>query len=160
MVEVKLSALHSQGVPEISEGCKSVSAEQIIKLMKTTDAAVVTAGAKVAVAHNNKAETKSSTQRHVFIGPSDKKVVRREYVEVGTTFSAFAIIRPGQKIYTDIGFEHSGVEEGNGKTDATVLVEREWTSSILLQDGKPTLVGTIQENKDAMFLIVTAHIKD
>ncbi|MHC4285417.1 MAG: hypothetical protein ACYSWZ_20960 [Planctomycetota bacterium] len=40
MVQVRLSSLRSLGVPQISEGCKSVSAEHIIKLMKTTDAAV------------------------------------------------------------------------------------------------------------------------
>jgi len=159
MVEVKLSALRSLGVPEISEGCKSLSAEQIIKLIKTTDAAVLTAGAKLSVGHNNKAETKSRTHQSMFFGEPDKKVVRREYVDVGTTFSAYVIIRPGQQIYMDIGFEHSGVEEGDDKIDA-VLAEREWTSSVTLKDGKPTLVGSIAGKETGTFLIVTANIKE
>lgn len=158
MVEVQLSALHSQGVPEISEGCKSVSAEQIIKLMKTTDAAVVTAGAKVAVGQNSKAETKTSTRQSIVSGEPEKK--QRVYVEVGTIFSTFATIRSGQKIYLDIGFEHSSIEEGDGKIDTGVFVEREWTSSVTLQEGKPTLVGAFQGKETGTFLIVTANITE
>ena len=158
MVEVKLSALRSLGVPEISEGCKSVSAEQIIKLMKTTDAAVLTAGAKLSVGHNNKAETKSRTHQSMVSGDPEKK--RTVYVDVGTIFSAFATIRPGQKIYMDIGFEHSGVEECDGKIEPAVLVEREWTSSVTLKDGKPMLVGSIAGKETGTFLIVTANIKE
>ena len=157
MVQVRLSALRSLGVPAISEGCKSVSAKHIIKLMKTTDAAVVTAGAKVAVGQNNKAETKTSTRQSILSGPPEKK--RITYVNVGTSFSAFAIIRAGQKIYLDLGLDHSAIEVGDGKTDTGVLVEREWTSSVILQDGKPTLIGATQDKETGTFLIVTANIQ-
>ncbi|MHC4692825.1 MAG: hypothetical protein ACYS67_08785 [Planctomycetota bacterium] len=160
LVEVRLSVLHSQGVPQISEECKSISAEQIIKLMKTTDATVVTAGAKLAVSQKSNAETKSSTRRPILSGPPEQR--RTEYVEVSTNFSAFAIIGPSQKIFLDIGFEHNTIDEGDGddKTGEAVFVEREWTSTIPLQDGKATIVGAIQEKEEAVFLIVTAHIKD
>ncbi len=158
MVEVKLSALHSQGVPEISEGCKSVSAEQIIKLMKTTDAAVVTAGAKVAVSQKSKAKTKSSTRRPILSGPPEKRST--VYFDIGTQFMVIAEVRRDDKIFVEMQFENSTIEEGDDKTDTGVFVERDFSSGILLQDVKPTIVGAMQEEEDAVFLIVTAHIKD
>ena len=160
MVQVRLSSLHSQGVPQISEGCKSVSAEHIIKLMKTTDAAVVTAGAKIVVGQKNEAKTKTSTRQSILSGSPDKKVVRREYVNVGTTFTAVAEVRRDDKIFVNMEFEHSAVEASKGGDDSGMAVERQWTSSVLLQDGKPTLVGATQDKETGTFLIVTAHIKD
>jgi hypothetical protein len=157
MVEVKLSSLHSQGVPQISEGNDYVTADHIIKLMKTTDGAVVTGGAKLAVGQNSKAETKSRTRQSILSGEPEKK--QRVYVEVGTTFTAFATIRAGQKIFSEIGFEHSSIEKGDGMTDTGVLVEREWTSSVTLQEGKPKLVGAIADKETGTFLIVTANIQ-
>lgn len=158
MVEVRLSALYSLGVPQISEGCNSVSAEHIIKLMKTTDAAVVTAGAKVAVSQNSKANTKSTTRQSILSGPPEKK--RTEYVEVGTSFTAFAIIRPGQKIFVELDFEHSTVQPASPNTKESRIVKRTWDSYVYLKAGKPTLVGSTQDKETGTFLIVTANIKE
>jgi len=158
MVEVKISALHSQGLPAISKGDDHVTADHIIKLMKTTDAAVLTASAKLALTHENKAKTNSRTRQSILSGEQEKQ--QRVYVEVGTTFTAFATIRAGQKIYLDTEFEHSSIEKGDGKTDTEVFVEREWTSSVTLQEGKPALIGAIADKETGTFLIVTAHIKD
>ena len=127
--------------------------------MKTTDAAVVTAGAKVAVGQKNKAESKSTTQRPTISGQPDKKVVRIQYFEVGTQFMAGAEVRSDDKIFVEMEFEHSAIEEGDGKTDRGVIVERQWTSSVLLQNGKPTLVGATQDKETGTFLIVTANIQ-
>jgi hypothetical protein len=135
MVEVRLSALRSLGVPQISEGCKSVSAEHIIKLMKTTDAAVVTAGAKVAVGQKSEAKTKSTTQRPILSGPPEKK--RTVYFDVGTQFMAAVEVRSDDKIFAEMEFEHSAIEEGDDKTDRDVRVGRDFSSSVLLQNGKP-----------------------
>ncbi len=158
MVEVQLSALHSQGVPEISEGCKSISAEQIIKLMKTTDAAVLTAGAKVAVCQKDKARTESITHLGRQIGTTEKR--RIEYVGVGTTFTAIAEIRDKEKIFVELDFEHSDVQQANPAAMGTNLVKNNWSSSLCLKEGKPTLVGSTADKETGTFLIVTANIKD
>jgi hypothetical protein len=157
MVQARLSSLRSLGVPQISEGCKSVSAEHILKLLKTTDAAVVTAGAKVAVGHKDKAETKSTTRQLIITGPPDKKVVKREYVNVGTQFAAIAEVRRDDKIFVDMEFENSTIEERHGGDDSGMAVERQWSSSVYVQAGKPILVGAIQDKEIATFLIVTAN---
>ena len=158
MVQAKLSALRSLDVPQISEGCKSVTAEHILKLLKTTDASVVTAGAKVVVSHKSEAKTKSTTRQPILSGPPEKK--RTQYFDVGTQFTAVAEVRRDDKIFVEMEFENSAIEEGDGKTDRGVLVGRDFSSSVLLQNGKPTLVGATQDKETGTFLIVTAHIKD
>lgn len=126
--------------------------------MKTTDAAVVTAGAKVVVGQKNKAETKSTTQRPFLTGPPEKK--RTEYVEVGTQFMAAAEVRRDDKIFAEMEFEHNAIEEGDGKSKRGIIEEWKFSSSVPLQAGKPALVGASQDKETGTFLIVTAHIKD
>jgi hypothetical protein len=160
MVQVRLSSLRSLGVPQISEGCKSVTAEHILKLLKTTDAAVVTAGAKVALVQGNKAKAGAKASHPIQLGPPDKKVVRREYVNVGTQFTAVAEVRRDDKIFVNLEFEHIAIEESHGGDDSGMAVERQWTSSVYVKAGKPTLIGSTQDKETGTFLIVTAHIKD
>ncbi len=158
MVQVRLSSLRSLGVPQISEGCKSLSAEHIIKLMKTTDAAVVTAGAKLALVQGNKANTKSTARQSILSGPPEKK--RREYVNVGTRFTAVAEVRRNDKIFVNLEFEHSAIEKRDGDDDSGMAVERQWSSSVYVQAGEPTLVGASQDKETGTFLIVTANIQE
>jgi hypothetical protein len=158
MVQARLSALRSLDVPQISRGCKSVSAEHIIKLMKTTDAAVLTAGAKVAVGQKDKARTESITHLGRQIGTTEKR--RIEYVGVGTTFTAIAEIRDKEKIFVELDFEHSDVQQANPAAMGTKLVKNNWSSSLCLKEGKPTLVGASQDKEIGTFLIVTANIKE
>ena len=158
MVQVRLSSLRSLGVPQISEGCKSVSAEHIIKLLKTTDAAVVTAGAKLALTHENKARTESTTRKGRHIGPPEKG--RTEYLDVGTSFTAIAEIRK-EKVFAELEFEYSDIVKA-GKKIVVIpqIVERKWASSVCLKFGEPTLVGATQDEDSATFLIVTANIQE
>ena len=159
MVEVKLSALYSLDVPQISEGCKSVSAKHIIKLMKTTDAATVTAGAKLILGQANKARTESTTRKALNLGTTEKK--RIEYVEIGTSFTAIAEIRREKKIFAELEFEYSDIVKADKKIVVfPQTVEKNWTSSIYLEPGEPTLVGGTQDKETATFLIVTANIQE
>ena len=159
MVQVRLSALYSLGVPVISQGCSSGSAKRIIKLLKDTDAAQVTAGAKLTLAQSNKANTASTAHQGIYTGPPQKR--RVEYVEVGTSFTAVAEIQPDGKMAVELEFEHSSREQGD--VDAVIgppLVKRDWSTSVCLEPGKPTLVGATQDTKIAAFLIITANIKE
>ena len=159
MVGVRLSALYSLDVPVISQGSSSVSAEHILKLLKDTDAAQVTAGAKLALAQGNKAKTASTAHQGTYTGPPEKR--RVEYVEVGTSFNAVAEIRREGKIFVELEFEHSSREQGD--VDSVIgppLVKRNWSTRVYLEPGKPTLVGATQDNKIAAFLIITANIKE
>jgi len=157
MVEVHLSAMQSLGVPAISHGDDFVSAEQIIKLMKTTDAAVVTAGAKLALAQANKARTESTTRKGIHTDPPNN--TETEYIDVGTSFTAIAEIRQ-EKIFAELEFEYSDAVKDDEKAHAIPqIVERNWGSTVCLSPGRPTIVGATQDEESATFLIVTANIK-
>ena len=158
MVEVKLSALRSLGVPAISQGDDFVTADHIIKLMKTTDAAVVTAGAKLALGQANKARTGSTTRKGLHTDPSHN--TKTEYIDVGTSFTAIAEIRK-EKIFAELEFEYSDIVKADKKIVVVPqTVEKNWTSSIYLEPGEPTLIGGTQDKETATFLIVTANIKE
>lgn len=158
MVEVRLSALHSLGVPQISRGPDSISADHIIKLIEDTDAAVITAGAKLALGQACKAKTDSTARKAIYTGPPDKR--KTEYVNVGTSFVAIAEVRRDEKIFVELEFEHSGIEEGDVDADlGPPLVKRNWSVSLFLEPGKPTLVGAMQDKETAAFLLITANIK-
>ena len=158
MVEVRLSGLHSLGVPVISEGADCVKAEHIIKLMKTTDAAKVTAGAKLALAHENKARSESITRKAIYKDPPNNANI--EYVNVGTSFTAIAEIRK-EKVFVELEFEYSDIVKGD-KSDNGMpqILERNWTSTVCLKPGEPTITGATQDRDLATFLIVTANIKE
>jgi type II secretory pathway component GspD/PulD (secretin) len=158
LVEVRLSALYSLGVPTISQGDDFVSAEHIIKLMKTTDAAVVTAGAKVTVGQNSKAETESITRKAIYTDPPNN--AKTEYIDVGTSFTAIAEIRK-EKAFVELGFQYSNIVKADKNASAIPqIVERNWNSSVCLKFGEPTLIGGTQDKETANFLIVTANIQE
>ena len=158
MVEVRLSGLHSLGVPVISEGADCVKAEHIIKLMKTTDAAKVIAGAKLALAHENKARSESITRRAIYTNPHNSSNI--EYIDVGTSFTAIAEIRK-EKVFVELEFEFSDALKGDKNAHALPqIVERNCTSTVCLKPGKATIVGATRGENLTTFLMITANIKE
>jgi hypothetical protein len=158
LVEVRLSALYSLGVPSISKGDDFVSADHILKLLKSTDAAAVTAGAKLALAHENKARTESVIRKAIYTDPPNN--AKTEYIDVGTSFTAIAEIRQ-EKVFAELEFQYSDAVKDDKDADAVPqIVERNWASTVCLNFGEPTLVGATQDEDLAVFLIVTANIKE
>jgi hypothetical protein len=158
MVEVRLSSLHSLGVPVISHGDDFVTADHIIKLMKTTDAAAVTVGAKLALAQANKAKSESTTRKAIYTDPPDNK--KTQYFDVGTSFTAIAEIRK-EKVFAELEFQYSDIVKADKNANAIPqFTERNWTSTVCLKPGRPTIAGATQDKDSAAFLIVTASIKE
>lgn len=157
MVEVSLSALASLGVPAISQGDDFVTADHIIKLMKTTDAAAITAGAKLALAQANKAKTESTTRKGLHMDPPNN--TKTQYIDVGTSFTAIAEIRK-EKVFAELEFQYSDIVKADKNADAIPqITERNWGSTVCLNPGQPAIVGATQDENSAAFLIVTANIK-
>ncbi|MHC4742834.1 MAG: hypothetical protein ACYS8Z_13030 [Planctomycetota bacterium] len=158
MVEVPLSQLHDLSLPVISEGSKFASAEQILKCLKKPDAAIVTAGAKLAVVHNQMGTTHLKSQQGMYSGPPENRNVN--FVEVGTRLRSSVQITPDGKIHAQLEFQHSNLEESDATEDfGPLLTERSWSNSISLKPGKPTLAGATHGEEMAQFLIVTANIQ-
>jgi type II secretory pathway component GspD/PulD (secretin) len=159
LVEVRLSALRSLGVPQISKGDDPISADHVIKLLKDTNNAQVTAGAKLTVSQNSKAKSDSTVRQCISTGTPEQK--KTEYVDVGTSLLVEAEIESREKILVNLDFAHSGVRAGNTDGDcAPPLMTMNWTLNVFLDDGRPTIVGATQDVQTAAFLIVTASIKD
>jgi len=152
MVQARLSALYSLDVPVISQGSNSISAEQILKLLKSTDAAQVTAGAKLTLTQGSRSKAKTES--------TASRALNNEFVDVGTSLSTVAYIQPDGKISVTLEFEHTAIEVSDGKVDIGTIVERNWSTRICLEPGKPTLVGATQDKNTAAFLIITANIKE
>ena len=160
MVEVRLSELYELGVPVISEGGKSVSAEHILKCLKDAETAAVTAGAKLAVAHTERAKTDMTARQGKYVGPAKEK--RFEFQEVGTSLTVEAQILRGGRILVELDFEHSCLEENEPADDDGLWpasVRWNWSNSVSLEAAKPTLIGATQDQETATFLIITANIK-
>jgi hypothetical protein len=158
MVEVKLSALHSLGLPAISEGEDFVTAEHIAQLMKTTDAAAITAGAKLSLVHEAKATTESTTRKGIHTDPPNN--TKTEYIDVGISFTAIAEIRK-ENVFAELEFRYTDIVKADGNAHAMPeVVERNWASTVYLKFGKPAIAGAIQDKDKAAFLIVTANIKE
>ncbi len=158
MVQVQLSELYDLGAPAISEGSKSVSVDHILKCLKERDAGAVTAGAKVAVGQGDRAKTDSIVRQGFYVGPLKQR--KLEYMDLGTSLMAVAEIQREGRIFLELDFKHSGLEESHADDDiGPTVVERTWSSRLFLDPGDPTLVGATQGQETVVFLIVTANIK-
>lgn len=159
MVEVRLSALRSLGAPQINKGSDPISADHIIKLLKDTNNAQITAGAKLTVSQDFKAESDSTVRQCISTGAPEKK--KTEYVDVGTSFLVEAQIKSKEKILVNLDFAHSGIRPSNTDDDCgPPLITMNWSLNVFLYDGRPTIVGATQDVQTAAFLIVTASIKE
>ncbi|MBN2136703.1 MAG: hypothetical protein JW720_02745 [Sedimentisphaerales bacterium] len=157
MVEIPLSELYSAGMPVISEGGKAVSVEHILECLKKPKSGVVKAGAKLAVSHGAVAETVSVIHQAYYAGPPTDRQL--QYQDVGTSAKVKVRILSEDKISVEISFEHSGLDKGelNGDTGDTII-ERNWTGSLTVDAGEPTIVGATQDENTGVFLIITVNI--
>lgn len=157
MVEVPLSELYNAGVPTVSEGAKSVSAEQVLACLRKPRTGAVTAGAKLAVHKGIKARTETNTVQGVWSGPPEER--RLEFQDFGVSLTAQGGVIAGGQIGLNLEFKHKGLDEGEGGNGAQpIITDRNWECGMTLEPGKPTLVGATQDEDTAVFLIVTANL--
>jgi len=157
MVEAPLAKLYRMGVPVVSKGAKSVSAEVILKCLEDPKGGAVTAGAKLAVHKGIEARTETNTKQGYYVGPPKEQKLTFEDFGVSLTAQGGAI--PGGRIGLNLEFKHRGLQEGDNKGEALPIVtERNWACGVSLEPGKPMLVGAAQDEETAVFLLVTADI--
>ena len=160
MVEVPLEELHDVGVPVISEGAESVSAEHILKCLKKPDAAVVTAAARLAAGQRSESSGQTNIKRGYFSGPPEDKNL--QYEDFGTSLIAQAEVLRTGRVSVQFKFNLEGLEEPDDDAEPNewpLIVQRQWSGRLYLEPGKPTLAGATQDEETAFFLIVTANIK-
>ena len=165
VVEVDLSELYKQGVSPIGQKPDSVSVENILKCLDAKDIAQVTTGVKVAVpsGHHGEAKiTETIYKKQQVAVPSSRKVstsVRYTNYDIGKTFGATASVRPSGEIFISFDFSESTYRK-IASTDETPpnTVSREWSGTVNLHAGRPTIAGATQNEETAVFLILCADI--
>ena len=169
LVEVNLEALYEAGVSPIGRKPESVSIESILSCLKNKAGGRVTAGAKVAVGHNQRGEMNVEEQRNVKREvpaaeegrPPGRRRGPYATYSLSKQFSAGASIREDGKIR--INFEFRQHTLGTPVSDSNappVTISRRWEERVWLEAGRPSIVGATQNEENVVFLILCAHIED
>jgi len=170
VVEVRLSALYDLGVSPIGEKPNSVSIDNILRCLQDEDNAKISSGAKVAVRQREQGTTESEQmiyleqQMPAKTSEASKKpaVVRslRPY-KFSKSFQASANIIAHNIIFVSFGYDENAIDKVPAK-DGTPpnSVNWQWSGTVCLERGKASIVGAIQDEKKAVFLILCADIRD
>ncbi len=166
VVEVKLSALYDLGVSPIGQKPNSVSIENILKCLQDEDSAGVSTGAKVVLQQKQSASTESKETiyrgRQAPIKVGSNRVVSRSYqsYNISSSFRASVNILPDSRIFVSFDFNQFGVEKIASMNDMPpTTITREWSGTVCLEAGKPSIAGATQGEQKAVFLILCADIK-
>jgi len=166
VVEVKLSALYDLGVSPIGQKPNSVSIENILKCLQDEDSAGVSTGAKVVLQQKQSASAESKEtiyrERQAPIKVGSNRVVSRSYqsYNISSSFRASVNILPDSRIFVSFDFNQFGVEKVASMNDMPpTTITREWSGTVCLEAGKPSIAGATQGEQKAVFLILCADIK-
>jgi len=171
VVEVKLDALYKSEVSPIGQKPHSVSIKNILTCLKNKEEAKVTAGAKVAAKNKEQGQTKG--QEVIYVerlhydsipaGHVDANNIRKffESYNIEKSFATRVSAGADGKIYTSFTFHQTTLDEVSPKSEAPPnRIVRDWSGDVILEQGKPTIVGEMQDADTAVFLILTADIED
>lgn len=166
VVEVKLSALYDLGVSPIGQKPNSVSIENILKCLQDEDSAGVSTGAKVVLQQKQSASAESKEtiyrERQAPIKVGSNRVVSRSYhsYNISSSFRASVNILPDSRIFVSFDFNQFGVEKVASMNDVPpTTITRDWSGTVCLEAGKPSIAGATQGEQKAVFLILCADIK-
>ena len=169
VVEVRLSALYDLGVSPIGEKPNSVSIGNILKCLQNKDHARIRSGAKVAVKQREHGITESEQmiyleqQKPKTSDASKKPPVQRSPrpYKFSKAFQASANIIAHNRISISFGYDENSMDKASAKDGMPPnTVNWQWTGNICLERGKASIVGATQDEKEAVFLILCADIRD
>ena len=80
--------------------------------------------------------------------------------DVGKSFDAQVSIRADSRIFVEFDFSQSTVDKAALTSDAPpATIRRDWSGSVCLEAGRPSIVGAVQNEQMAAFLVISADIK-
>jgi len=168
VVEVDLAELYEMDVSPLGREPHSVSAEDILRCLEAHDTANVLLGAKAVGIHdtgkNQTRETETAYRtRTRMIGTPDgpKQSVDYSPYEYGQTLTISPEVRSDRAVDLGYSFEYSGVRIDEKDTERPPdTVSWSWNGTVSLKFGKPTIAGAVQDEENAIFFVLTAHILD
>ena len=170
VVEVRLSALYELGVSPIGKKPNSVSVDNILECLGGKDLAEVTTGVKVAVHPKTSGTTKLTETiyverqtTHTGSGKSRTPVTSTSYDahDIGWQFRCVASVRPNGSILVDFEFGQSTYKNIDSAGQAPPdTANRDFSGAAYLDAGEPEIVGAVQNEETAVFLVLCAAVKD
>jgi len=166
VVEVGLSELYEMDVSPLGRQPHSVSVEDILTCLQTPDKASVLLGAKAVGIHdilkNQTRETETAYHprtRTIATPGGPKQQVDYSPYEYGQTLTIAPSVRSDRAVDLGYSFEYSGVRMDKQDTERPPdTVSWSWNGTVSLETGKPTIAGAMQDEENAIFFILTAHI--
>ncbi len=175
VVDVDLSMLYAMDVSPISEGPNSVTVEKILEYMHNRDKASVIAGAKVAVQNEFHSSTEDSQiiyleaplagdltdSEQTSASSVEQKSESFAKYKIGKKFEAWAGVVSDDQVSVKYNYEQTLIKPGMSKKDMpTDTIHWSWSGVVCLKTKRPSIVGAVQNEKKAAFLIIVADIRD
>jgi hypothetical protein len=178
VVEVKLEALYKAGVSPIGKKPNAISIDHILHCLEGPDSAQVTSGAKVAVRNNEEGSIQQQTTKRVKrtttrverplpAGENEgrsarpRRTQRREFNDytAGLTFRTEAHVLSQKRVRVGYSFAQSDFDFSEPNMPPG-KIKRDWSGTVSLEPGRPSIVGSTQNPEKAAFLILCADIKN
>jgi len=168
VVEVDLAELYEMDVNPLGKEPHCASVEDILGCLRSPAKARVLLGAKaVGIHETGKNQTRQTETvyrtRTRTIGTPDGPQQHVQYspYEYGQTLAITAEVRSDRAVALGYDFDYSGVRMDKQDSERPPdTVSWSWNGSVSLELGQPTIAGAMQDEEDAIFFILTAHILD
>ncbi|HUW20899.1 MAG TPA: hypothetical protein VMW16_16485 [Sedimentisphaerales bacterium] len=168
VVEVELEALYKAGVSPIGQKPNSASIENILQCLKDKDRAKVTTGAKVAVTQRESGviqvqeQVYMERQRPVRGARDGEAEVQKTFdcYNVNRQFDADVVVNPQGRIRVRFRFTQNTLGKASSEKDRPPdTIARNWSGTVSLEAGRPSIVGATQNQEAVVFLILCADIE-
>ncbi len=156
LVEITMESLYKSGIGPIGQEPDSTSLENVLEKLKDEDSSKVIGGAKVAVGAGGMGEFKG--EKRVYNKQEQNNNFRED--SFGTQFRINVFINPDNKINMKYSFGQVGLEKGASEDKPPTSISRQWEGTVVLEDGKPAVVGASQDEEKCVFLIISAKIRN
>jgi hypothetical protein len=168
VVEVDLAQLYAMDVNPLGQEPHCTSVEDILRCLETPGKASVLLGAKAVGIHNIAKNQTRQTEtvyrartRTIGTPGGPQRHVDYSAYEYGQTLTITAEVRSDRVVALGYDFEYSGVRMDKQDTERPPdTVSWSWNGAISLEVGQPRIAGAMQDEEDAIFFILTAHILD
>ena len=160
VVEVSLPALYEKGVSPLGERPHSVTVQDLLQCLKDTKNAGILAGAKVAVGHRERAETKGAQTIYLERTTKDPGAKSFQPYDCGRDFTAQVSVVSDGAISVSYGFQVSNFAQTPAPQDQVPPSRAvwSWSGEVTVEPGKPIIAGAVQEKDSVVFLVLVAHL--
>ena len=159
VVRVNLQSLYALGASPLDLGDRPVSVADLQTCLKEPSDAQVIAGKRIAVGHRSEIE---SSQRATVYRDRSTDPTKPHFNSYDTSikFTATASLQSKRRVSVEYAWNHSlflELEDSPHQPPSTS--NRTWSGGIYLDLDTPHIVGSVQNEEIAIFLVMSAHLQ-